>query len=213
MKRVYAVAAMLSIAAATLFAQTPASKPASPSGTAATQVGGTWGKDANGSPKYLDGKWIEVTYSRPILRQRADIFGAGPDYAKKVITDGAPVWRVGANQSTRLKTEAPLTFAGKTLPVGDYSMFADLKEHAWTLIFSNWPAQQKYDPDNKTELWGSFGYTPDKDVLRAPMVVTTLPYSMDEMTIAFADVTKTSGRLVIMWDKTMASSPFNDAAK
>jgi hypothetical protein len=39
---------------------------------------------------------------------------------------GAPVWRVGANQTTRLKTEVPLIFEGKTLPVGEYSVFVDL---------------------------------------------------------------------------------------
>src|SRR5579859_797558 len=75
-------------------------KPLSPHGTAATQVGGKWANDAQGQSRYSDGKWIEVDYSRPILRGRADIFGSGADYGKKV-TAGAPVWRAGANQTTK----------------------------------------------------------------------------------------------------------------
>jgi hypothetical protein len=193
---------------ASVLAQTPAAppKPASPSGTVATQVGGKSVDSARG-PRYEGGKWIEVTYGRPILRQRANIFGAGADYGK-TINAGSPVWRAGANQTTRLKTEVPLTFDGKTLPAGEYSVFVDLKPGTWTLIFSNWPAQAKYDPNNKEALWGSFGYTPDKDVLRAPMKVSTLPYSMDEFTIAFVDVTASGGKLAMMWDTTMAVASF-----
>jgi len=64
------------------------------------------------------------------------------------------------------------------------------------------------DPENKTALWGAYGYTPDKDVLRVPMKLGTLPFSMDELTIAFIDMTADSGKLALMWDKTIASVPF-----
>src|SRR4030042_823379 len=97
-------------------------KPASPAGTAATQIGGKYVPGKMGQT-YQDGKWIEVTYGRPIKRGRQDLFGAG------------------------------------------------------TLIFSNWPAQQNYDPKNKAALWGSYGYTPDQDVLRVGMKVDVLPFS------------------------------------
>jgi hypothetical protein len=183
-----------------------AQKPASPSGTAATQVGGKYVQVQN-NQKYQGGKWIEISYGRPIKRERQDLFGAGADYGKKV-SDGSPVWRVGANQTTRLKTEVPLIFEGKTLPAGDYSVFVDLKENAWTLIFSTWPAQEKYDPKNKEALWGSYGYTPDKDVLRATMKLDTLPFSMDQFTIAFIDMTSVDGKIAMIWDKTMAVVPF-----
>ena len=194
--------------AAGVMAQTPAPapKPASPAGTVATQVGGKWAEGPRG-PAYQGGKWIEITYGRPILRQRPNIFGSGTDYGKTV-NDDSPVWRAGANQTTRLKTEVPLVFAGKTLPVGEYCVFVELKEGAWTLIFSTWPAQVKYDPNNKEALWGSYGYTPDKDVLRAAMKVSALPYSMDQFTIAFTDVTIDGGSLAMFWEKTMAVAPF-----
>ena len=181
-------------------------KPASPPGTAATQVSGKYVQGLN-NLRYQGGKWIEITYSRPIMRERQNLFGAGADYGKK-LSDDAPVWRAGANQTTRIKTEVPLIFDGKTLPAGEYCVFVDLKEKAWTLIFSTWPAQEKYDPKNKEALWGSYGYTPDKDVLRAPMKLDALPFSMDQFTIAFIDMTAVDGKLAMMWDKTMATVPF-----
>ena len=183
-----------------------AQKPASPAGTAATQVGGKYVQVQN-NQRYQGGKWIEISYGRPIKRERQNLFGAGADYGKK-LNDEAPVWRAGANQTTRLKTEVPLVFDGKTLPAGEYDVFVDLKEKAWTIIFSTWPAQEKYDPKNKEALWGSYGYTPDKDVLRAPMKLDVLPFSMDQFTIAFIDMTAVDGKLAMMWDKTMAVVPF-----
>jgi hypothetical protein len=198
--------AAIVVAGSLALAQTQARKPASPPGTAATQLGGKY-VEVQGGKRYQDGKWIEVSYGRPIKRGRENLFGAGADYGKAV-NDGSPVWRAGANQTTRLKTELPLVFDGQTLPVGEYSVFVDLKEKGWTLIFSNWPAQEKYDPNNKAALWGSYGYTPDKDVLRVAMKFETLPFSMDQFTIAFIDMTADGGKLAMMWDKTMATASF-----
>ncbi len=183
-------------------------RPASPAGTAATQVAGKWTTEKPGAaPRYTDGKWIEVVYSRPILRTRPQIFGTGADYGKTV-SSGSPVWRAGANQTTRFKTEVPLVFEGKTLPAGEYSLFVDLKPKAWTLVLSKQPFQEKYDPANKTATWGSDNYDPAQDVLRAPMTVTDLPYSVDQFTIGFVDMTPQGGKLAMWWEKTMAAAPF-----
>ena len=194
MRRVLVSAAAIALAASgLLLAQ--ATRPPSPAGTASTQIGGT------------KGKWIDITYSRPIKRGR-DVYGSGASYGKVLLQDGAKVWRAGANQSTRLKTEVPLVIGGKTVPAGEYSLFIDVSPTKWTLIVSNWPAQQKYDPNNKDALWGSFGYTPDKDVVRAPMTLTTLPFSMEEMSWQLTDVSDAGGKLTMTWDKTAASVPF-----
>src|SRR5262245_51655835 len=156
-----------------------AARPMSPEGSAQAQVLGKWTKGerpsfALGRENYEGGKWIEITYGRPLQRGR-DLFGSGSNYGKAVNDVGTatfpapPVWRAGANVSTRLKTEASLVFSGTTLPAGEYSLFIDLKGPAeWTLIVSNWPVQTRFDPNNKTALWGAYGYTPDKDVARIP---------------------------------------------
>lgn len=199
----------MALLAATAIAGAQGQRPASPEGSAATQVGGTWVKGERGE-SYQGGTWIEITYGRPILRQRANIFGSGADYGKTV-NAGSPVWRAGANASTQLKTDVTLQIGGKTVPAGTYTMFIDLKENNWTLIVSSWPAQTKYDPDNKDALWGSDGYTRDKDVARVQMTVGKLPFSVDQLTWSFVDVTATGGRMAIMWDRVVATAPFTVA--
>lgn len=208
MKRLTLLCALALAAAIVVPVSAQQERPLSPAGTATTMVGGQWTKNAEGNPVYQGGKWIEVAYSRPMLRQRASIFGTGADYGK-LVTGGAPVWRVGANQTTRFKTEVPLVFDGKTLPAGEYSMFVDLKEGAWTLILSNWPAQKEFNADDKTALYGSGGYTPDKDVLRARMQVDSdLSMRVDQLTMFFCDVSQGSGKLAIAWDTTVATAAF-----
>jgi hypothetical protein len=182
-------------------------RPLSPAGSSATQVGGKWVTRAGADePRYDGGKWIEITYGRPIKRGR-NLWGSGADYGK-TLNAGGPVWRAGANVTTRLNTEVPLVINGKTVPAGEYDVLVDLKPNAWTLILSTMPYQKSYDPNDKTMLYGGFNYVPDKDVLRAPMTLTTLPFSMDQLAWEFVDMTDSGGKLALMWDKTMATTAF-----
>ena len=198
-----AFAGAVSVPAQTTTPATPATpaapatprRAASPAGTAATQVGG---------------KWIEITYSRPILRGRTDVFGSGADYGKKV-NSGATVWRAGANQTTRLKTEVPLEMGGKKLEPGEYSLFVDLKEGAWTLIVSTQPYQEKYDQAEKSKTWGAYNYDTKYDVVRVPMKMVTPQVSSDQFTIGFVNMTDKGGAIAMTWEKTGAIAPFTVA--
>jgi Protein of unknown function (DUF2911) len=49
---------------------------------------------------------------------------------------------------------------------------------------------------------------PDKDVVRAPMKLETLPRSVDQLTWQFLDMSDAGGLMAIEWDKTRASVPF-----
>jgi len=217
---------LIALLAACLALQTPLGaqtrRPLSPPGTASAQVSGTWVKPDRtaytmGGERYQGGKWIDIIYSRPLMRGRAAFTGTGSDYGKSTIAQipggpNAPVWRAGADVSTRLKTEVPLVIGGKTVPAGEYSIFIDLKKPTeWTFIVSSYGAATRIDPNDKDAIYGSFGYTPDKDVARAPMKVDTLPYKVEELTWQFIDMSQDSGRIAIMWDKTMASVPFTVA--
>lgn len=199
-------------------AQTPAAQqapavppplPASPAGSAAAQVAGKWVEPQPGAaPRYREGKWIVVEYGRPLLRGRADIFGKGADYGKAVNGAGAVVWRAGANVTTRLKTEAALVFGNKTLAPGEYSVFVDLKEGAWTFILSTQAYQQKYDRANKTDAWGAYNYDPKFDVVRVPMKVSAAGVTVEQFTIGFVNMTQQGGTLAMWWDTTMATVDF-----
>ena len=170
-------------------------RPASPLGTATAVV---------------DGKWIEVTYSRPMLRQRTNIFGTGAEYGVAVRA-GAPVWRAGANLTTVFKTEVPLIFGGTKLPAGEYGLLVDLKGPTeWTLILTSQPrGQPQPEGGNTTDLVGAANYNPKFDVVRAAMRVDSkAAATLDQMTIYFLDVTKAGGKLAIAWENTVATVEF-----
>ena len=173
MKNLVAASAAALAMSVLVFAQ--GGRPASPTGTAATEVGGKY--DNAAEPSYKGGKWIEITYGRPIKRGRDVLGGTGASYGK-IANPDAPVWRAGANYSTQLKTEVPLVINGKTVAPGTYTMFIDLKPNAWTLIVSNWKA------------------------------LGTLPFSVEQLTWDFTDMSDAGGKLTIMWDKAVASVPF-----
>lgn len=179
---------------------------ASPRGEAATQVGGAY--DEGGA--YEGGAWIVVDYGRPILRGRENMFGSGDTYGDAFLL-GAPIWRIGANQSTRFMTEVNLMFGDQRLPAGEYSIFADLEEDEWTLVFSTWGVKQSFQEDNPDALWGAFGYTPERDVLRTTMDVMTHPISADQLIVAFTDMTQEGGNFTIWWDDQIATTPFRVA--
>jgi hypothetical protein len=212
-------AALVAVVAIGSWVMAQAQKPMSPDGVAQAQVLGTWAKGARpaftlGRETYQNGKWIEITYGRPLQRGR-DLFGSGDTYGKAALDVGTaglpapPVWRAGANVTTRLKTEAMLTFGDKKVSPGEYSLFVDLKSpREWTLIISSWAAQAKFNPQDKDALWGAYGYTAEKDVARVPMKVEVLPFDVEQLTWSFVDMTAAGGRVALMWGKTMASAPF-----
>ena len=198
--------------AASVLVSAQQERAASPAGSAATVVGGEWVKNAEGAAVYQGGKWIEITYSRPILRQRTSIFGTGADYGA-ALRAGAAVWRAGANQTTEFKTEVPLIFGSTKLPAGAYGLLVDLKSPTeWTLILTSQPRGQPQPGGgggNPGELVGATNYNPKFDVVRAPMRVDSKAASkLDQMTIYFVDVTRTGGTLAIAWEHTVATVEF-----
>ena len=203
MRAAILVAAALVLSGSTTRAQ---QKKPSPDGHAAVEVGG---KYAGATPTYVGGRWIEISYGRPIKRGR-DLWGAGDAYGR-ALNAGAPVWRAGADNSTYLMAQVPMVINGTRIEPGGYSMFIDLKPDDWTLIVSSWQPQRFFNPGNRAELWGSYGYTADKDVVRMQMTLGTLPFSMEQLTWAFVDMSDTGGKMAIMWDTVMATVPFTIA--
>lgn len=178
---------------------------ASPPGVSATEILGRHDEREG----YVGGRWLEVHFGRPIKRGR-DLFGP-PDFAD-ALADGAPVWRAGANVTTRLISEVPIVIGNRTVPAGEHTLFIDISpSRRWTLIVSDWPAQTTYDEKNKAALWGAYDYTPDRDVVRAPMRLETLPHSFDQLSWQFLDMNDKGGRLALIWDRTLASVPFTIA--
>jgi hypothetical protein len=211
MKKTIAAGMAVLLTGALVMAQTR--RQLSGEGIASAHVMGKWVKTDResytlGGEIFQGGKWIDIVYGRPLLRGREAFPDKGAEYGK-ITYAGAPVWRAGANASTRLKTEVPLSIGGKVVPAGEYSLFIELKSPSeWTFIVSNWAAAQKFNEASKDALYGAFEYTPDKDVTRAAMKVEALPFRVEQLTWEFLDVTDAGGRMAVMWDKNVASVPF-----
>ena len=93
---------------------------------------------------------------------------------RQELNASGPVWRAGANATTRIKTELDLEIGGKKVPAGEYSFFIDLKEARGRPPLT--PALHgAFDRAKVGEgiTWGAYGYKPDMDVVRAPMTVET----------------------------------------
>lgn len=202
-KRSIAVAGLtiaFTLLAVAVVAQPP--NPQSPRTSAATQIGE---------------HWIKVDYSSPVLRGRQGIFGSGDSYATKVKA-GAPVWRAGADSSTRIKTDADLEINGTKVPAGEYSFLIDLKEGSWTAILSSQPYIGRVTSRDDVQAgmaegkaWGGYGYKEEADVARAPMKVQKIEHSIDNLSYWFSDVTDAGGTLMIGWDDHIAALPFKVA--
>jgi len=195
-----------------MFAQQQ-SRPLSPEGIASVQVLGEWMKSERetftmGGERYVGGKWIDIVYGRPLLRGREAFTGAGSEYGKATYA-GAPIWRAGANVSTRLRSEVPLVIGNTTVPAGEHTLFIELKSPTeWTFVVSDWRASPTFTVTDKDALYGAFNYTPDRDVVRIAMKVEPLPYRVEQLSWEFIDMTTDSGRVALRWDRSTASVPF-----
>src|ERR1700745_2116098 len=109
---IVAVAALIACGVVAAAQQQAPTTPLSPPGSTQAQVLGRWVKGdrpsfAVGQERYVDGKWLEITYGRPSLRGR-DVFGSGANYGTALIDlplgdwGPPPVWRAGANGATAL---------------------------------------------------------------------------------------------------------------
>ena len=126
---------------------------------------------------------IEVDYSRPNKNNRV-IFGGLVPFDKP--------WRTGANQPTRLKFSAPVKFAEKEVPAGEYVLFTIPGASQWTLVLSkNLNAQNLTDHKAEDEA---------ARVTAKPALVLAAP--AETFTIGFEDLRANSATFYLEWDKT-----------
>ncbi len=201
--KIVGIAAVVAAAGIIVSEAVAQGRPLSTRGHTATQIGGSYNEEG----RYEGGSWIDIHYGRPILRGRQGIFGEGEEFGQRIYA-GAPLWRVGADQTTTFTTEADLLIGGQRLNAGEYTMFADLADPtAWTLIFSTWGVKQTFTEDNPNALWGAYGYDDSKDVVRTTMSVESVGYSMDQLQVGFVDMTSQGGAMYFLWDNQLATVP------
>ena len=134
----------------------------------------------------LGGKTVAIEYGRPYLHGRKAVGGTLVPYGQ--------VWRLGADEATKLTTPVGLQIGNLAVPAGSYALFTLATESGWTLIV------------NKTaDQWGAFSYDQAQDLGRVPMQVAKSDGPVEQFTIAFSNVSGKKATLVLSWENTMAS--------
>jgi len=110
----------------------------------------------------VDGTTITMEYARPRLRDRRQIYG-------KVVTWGE-VWTPGANWATTFEVDKDITVNGHKLAKGKYSVWMQVQQKEWTVIFDpKWKLFHTEPPKpDSTQL--RFTVVPDK--VNGPDVLT-----------------------------------------
>jgi hypothetical protein len=130
---------------------------------------------------------LAVEYGRPSLRGRDPL---------KMMQPGN-VWRLGADASTTLSTDADLEFGGTRVPKGKYILLAQMAEGGkWSLIVSSKPHTQ-YDPSAK--------------VAEIPLEVKEGGESVEQMTINLSADKDSMGKIEVAWGTMRLAGSFATA--
>jgi len=135
----------------------------------------------------IGGKNITIEYGRPYKKGRV-IFGG--------LVPWGQVWRTGADEATKLTTEADLMLGKVHVPKGSYSLFTIPGEAEWTLVINKVADQ-----------WGAYKYEQKQDLGRTAMKVESSASPVEQFTISIDAQGERRGVLKMSWDKTTASVP------
>jgi len=146
---------------------------------------------ASSPPQYVKQDFglssIELSYSRPGVKGRT-IFGDLVPFGK--------VWRTGANLATTLTFGDDVTIGGTKISAGKYGLLTIPGATEWTFIIT-----KQLDVTNPS------AYKQDQDVVRVTTQPETLPFSVENFTIVFDNMTNSSCNLIMLWDKTAVALP------
>ncbi len=130
-------------------------------------------------------KTIRIIYSRPQLKGRS---------MDELAPEGK-VWRTGANEAPEITFYEDVSFGGKDIKAGTYSLFTIPGQGEWTVALNK-----------NLNQWGAYSYDESADVARITVPHKTDSKSLEEFSIAFKESGK-GAEMVMGWDKTRVSVP------
>ncbi len=134
----------------------------------------------------IKGHKITIDYSSPSMRGRK-IMGELVPFGK--------VWRMGANEATKITTDTDITLGTLKLPKGSYSLYCIPTADSWELIVNKQTGQSGMD------------YEQGQDFGRTKMTVKTMPNAEEKMKIMLTAGNGNKGLLAVAWEKTVAAVP------
>ncbi len=132
---------------------------------------------------------VRIKYSRPAVKGR-EIFGNVVPYGR--------IWRVGANESTKISLTHPMEIGDHKIPAGTYALYAFPEASAWEIVFHK-----------DTTLWGDGrdAYSPDNDLFRYTVIPESWPGAQENFLITFDQITHNSLQMLLIWDHTCIRIP------
>ncbi len=121
---------------------------------------------------------ITVEYERPLARMRT-IFGN--------LVPWNQLWRTGAGASTKIRFGKAVEVEGQQVPAGTYSLFTIPSPESWIVILNA-----------DTTLYGTFGYSQEKDVARFVVSPRATQRYYEALTLDI-DLVQSNARLFISW--------------
>jgi hypothetical protein len=122
---------------------------------------------------------VTVAYSSPAVKGRK-IWGGVVPYDE--------LWRAGANECTKITFSTAASLGGKPVAAGTYCLFLLPTRTGWTFVLNR-----------DTSLWGTTGYSQDKDVLRIPASTAAIP-ARERLAFEVLDFGEDGGNLALEWD-------------
>jgi hypothetical protein len=129
---------------------------------------------------------ITVEYSSPGVKGRK-IWGELVPWDKP--------WRTGANAATKITFSRDVTFGGKPVPAGTYSIVTLPTQKGWTMALSK-----------ELGLWQGKTYDPKDDAARAPATTAAIPHR-ERLTFLFSNTADSDTSLDMEWEKLRVSVP------
>ncbi len=126
---------------------------------------------------------VRVSYSRPAVRGR-EIFGNLVPYGR--------IWRVGANESTKISFSCPVRLDGNEVPAGTYALYAFPQADRWEIAIHK-----------DTTHWGDGrqNYSAEDDLLRFTAYPKTLNTVTENLEIGFDEITHEGMSMYWRWDQ------------
>ncbi|SHH02839.1 DUF2911 domain-containing protein [Flagellimonas flava] len=133
---------------------------------------------------------VTVHYSRPAVRGRS-IFGDLVPYGR--------IWRVGANESTKITLDTAMEVSGKALPKGTYALYAFPESDEWEIAFHN-----------NLSHWGDGrkNYKPEEDLFRISVQPEKIGGHQENFLITFDAISHNSAQMKLIWANTQVVIPF-----
>lgn len=135
---------------------------------------------------------VRVLYSRP-QRSGRTVFGQLVEFDK--------VWRMGANEATEIEFFTNVTFGGKAVPKGKYTLYSVPTPQKWTVILNK-----------ETDTWGSFIYDEKKDLLRIDVIPEKTSETVEYFSLFF-EKSGTGFNMIAEWENTMITVPLTIPSK